>query len=72
MSLLIILLALLAILYWFVRRPTGHRRPDPRRGGDVDDETLAEAEDEVRDVDPLASPEEAEEELRDWGPGAPK
>ena len=27
---------------------------------------------EVRDVDALASPEDAEEDLPDWGPGAPK
>lgn len=36
----------------------------------ADDETAA-AEDEVREVDAFRSPEEAEEELPDWGPGAP-
>jgi hypothetical protein len=71
MALFIILVVLLAVFYWLVKRPKGRPRPVPRRG-EVDDETLAAAEDEVRDVDPFASPEEAEEELRDWGPGAPK
>lgn len=70
MSLLIILLALLAVLYWFVRRPA--RAPAGTRRGDVDEEILSAAEDEVRDVDTFAAPQDAEEELRDWGPGAPK
>jgi hypothetical protein len=39
---------------------------------DTDHEVLSEAEEEVRGVDAFASPEDAEEDLPDWGPGAPK
>jgi hypothetical protein len=38
----------------------------------VDREILNEAEDEVRDLDAFTSPEEADDDLPDWGPGVPK
>lgn len=61
----IMLAAVLAAFLWMLSGPRGgeSRTPDP--------ETDA-AEDEVRDVDAFTSPEDAEEEMPDWGPGAPR
>lgn len=56
---------LLVALLWLLG---GSRGSEPADGAS---ETEA-AEDELRDVDAFRSPEEAEEELPDWGPGAPK
>ena len=36
------------------------------------EEELAEAEDEVRSLDVMATPEDAVLELPDWGPGVPR
>ena len=71
---LAILLALLvAALIWFFRRPDHSVAAEPTaEEDDIDFEVLDEAETEVRDVDAFTSPDEAEGELRDWGPGAPK
>jgi hypothetical protein len=74
-GLVVLLLALGAALTWIFVGPGRSRRIDPGRAADddsVDQDALAEAEEEVRDVDALASPEEAQEDLPDWGPGAPK
>jgi hypothetical protein len=67
----VILLALAAALVGIFAGGAGSagRR---RRSPDVDEEELAQAEDELRQLDAGATPEEAEEELDDWGPGAPK
>jgi hypothetical protein len=59
---------LLVAIAWLARRPA---RPATDRD-DRDDETLADAEREVRDLDALATPEDAADQLPDWGPGAPK
>jgi len=58
----------LVAIAWLIRRPA---RPatDPR---DRDTATLADAEREVRDLDALATPDDAADQLPDWGPGAPK
>ena len=37
-----------------------------------DEIELAEAEEEVRELDALATPEDATEALPDWGPGVPR
>ncbi len=74
-SIAIVIIALAAVLLWFLGRPShpGRRISEhAERDQNLDHEVLAEAEQEVRDLDPLASPEEAEEELPDWGPGAQK
>jgi hypothetical protein len=74
-GLVIVLLVLAAALAWIFVGPGRSRRIDPgRAAGDdsVDRDEVAAAEEEVRDVDALASPEEATEDLPDWGPGAPK
>jgi len=73
-SLSTLFLALLVIgaVFWvsrLVRRAGGRgRTPD----GDVDHEVLEAAEHEVRDLDAFTAPDDAEDELPDWGPGAPR
>ena len=62
----ITLLALIGAIAWFTRRPRHRTRPDDR-----DEETLEDAEREVRDLDAFTAPEDAQDELHDWGPGAP-
>lgn len=44
-----------------------------RAGGEPveDPDELARAEHEVRDLDAFASPEDAQQDLPDWGPGVP-
>lgn len=61
-----LLLAALAVR--LVRSPS---RPPADPGG-IDREELDAAEREVRDLDALTSPEEANEQMPDWGPGAPR
>lgn len=70
--LIALLAVLLAALAWFFRRPDGPDLDPPTDAQGVDYEVLDEAEAEVQDVDAFTSPDEAEEELPDWGPGAPK
>jgi len=62
-------LALLVVgaVLWLARR-----RPPASRDAVYDPDMLREAEDEVRDLNAFATPEDAEDELPDWGPGAPK
>jgi len=53
-------------IVWLVRR-RGARGMD---GMERDEDELRAAEEEVRDLDAFATPEDAEEQLPDWGPGA--
>jgi len=62
----IAVLATMAALLWLVKR-----RPAPTRRDDVDRDALDEAEREVRDLDVMTTPDEADDHLPDWGPGAP-
>ena len=62
----IALLALIGGLLVLLRRPARTREPDDR-----DQDVLDAAEREVRDLGALKSPEDADDELTDWGPGAP-
>ncbi len=74
-SLVVLLVLLAALLAWIFGRPDLARRREPRRlvtDDGVDAETVEAAEEEVRGLDAFASPQDAEEELPDWGPGAPK
>jgi hypothetical protein len=59
-------LALIGGMLVLLRRPERSGSPDDR-----DEETLEEAEREVRDLGAMTSPDEADDELTDWGPGAP-
>jgi hypothetical protein len=63
---LIALLALIGGLLVLLRRPAHPPEPDDR-----DQDALQEAEREVRDLGAMTSPEDADDELTDWGPGAP-
>lgn len=69
-SLVILLMLLAAVFVWLLART--------RRGGrcrlddDIDHEVLEQAEQELSDLDALATPEDADDHLPDWGPGAPK
>jgi hypothetical protein len=67
-SLLVLLLLLAAVLVWLLGRGPRHRMREP---DDVDREVLEEAEEEVSGLDAFASPDDADDQLPDWGPGAP-
>ena len=72
LGLVFLVLLVAAVLVWLLGRPrasVGHNDFDE---DDVDREVLEEAEDEVRDLDAFTSPEEADDDLPDWGPGVPK
>lgn len=75
MSLLVVLLVAAVALALFVfapgRRASVEQLLEEVRRTDEEAE-LAEAEDEVRDLDVMATPEDATQELPDWGPGVPR
>lgn len=58
-----LLLVLVGGLVWLLR-PRPGRIP-------AEDPDLVEAEEEVRELDAMTSPDEADDHLPDWGPGAP-
>jgi hypothetical protein len=73
LTLLIVLLSLVLVLaVLFVVPRGGSTRPRRARGDDIDEDELLEAEEELKDLDVLATPEDAAEEIPDWGPGVPK
>lgn len=69
MATFIVALGIVALIVWIFSSKRGVIAPP---SGDVDAETLAEAEREVRDLDAFTGPDEADDQLPDWGPGAPK
>ena len=63
-----VLIAVFAgVLLWLVLAPIGRRQTS---GRPIDEGTL-DAEQEVRDLDAFTTPEDADDELTDWGPGVP-
>jgi hypothetical protein len=67
------LVAMSALLAWILRAPRDlNDSPPDNRVDDIDYEQLREAEEEVQDLDTFTSPDDADEELRDWGPGTPR
>ncbi len=67
-----LILLVAAVLAWLIGRPKRKAEDDAVVEADVDREMLEEAEDEVRGLNAFTSPEEACDDLPDWGPGAPK
>ncbi len=80
----VVIAVLAGVLLWLLLAPPSTGRGPGRGRGQgqgrgrgrlaesrLDEETIA-AEQEVRDLDALATPEDADDELTDWGPGAPK
>jgi hypothetical protein len=63
----VLIVVLAGVLLWLVLAPARRRVGAPR----PDDETI-EAEREVQDLDAFTSPEDADDQLPDWGPGVPK
>jgi hypothetical protein len=62
----ITLLAAVGGVVWAV----AERRERRERRDERDEAELLAAEDEVRDLDAMATPEDADDQLPDWGPGA--
>lgn len=71
-GLVFLILLVAAVLAWLIGRPNASVKNDDIDEDDVEREILEEAEDEVRDLDAFTSPEEADDDLHDWGPGVPK
>lgn len=67
MSLTIGLLAILAAMLWLLAKPRRAPRDD-----EGDQDVLDEAEEEVRRLDATTTPDEADDQLPDWGPGVGK
>ena len=67
-----LILLVAAVLIWLLGRPRRAENNEDGSDADVDREILEEAEDTVRGLDAFTSPDEADEDLPDWGPGAPK
>ena len=73
MSLLVILLVLVLALSVLLVVP--REAPPARRSlskDDIDEEVLGQAEAELENLRSTASPDDADDDLPDWGPGAPK
>ena len=65
----VLVVVLGGVLAWLLLTPG---RPAGSTHRDVDVEELEAAEEEVRDLDTMTTPEDTDDELPDWGPGAPK
>ncbi len=67
-----VIAVLAGVLFWLLLAPPSRGRGrGPTAESRLDEETIA-AEQEVRDLGALTTPEDADDELPDWGPGAPK
>ena len=75
MSVLVVLIVA-ALLILLVALPLGKRERVNQLLTELDRDDaadeLADADEEVRDLDVLTNPEDAEQHLPDWGPGAPR
>ena len=69
-SMFFLLLLAAAAAAWLLRPPT-HRQAVDEQDLTVDQDVLDEAEQEVQELDTFTTPEDADDELPDWGPGAP-
>ena len=72
-AVVLMLVAMSALLAWMLRTPRDPGASQhPEMNDDIDYQQLREAEEEVQDLDAFTSPDDADEELRDWGPGTPR
>lgn len=62
----------LAVLGWLVRRARRAPRRRMHRSAQIDRDALEQAEEEVRGLGTFTTPDDAADELPDWGPGAPR
>jgi hypothetical protein len=62
----------IGVAAWKWMRSRAPHVPPELLDPNIDFDELQEAEEEVQDLDAFATPEEADEQLPDWGPGAPK
>ena len=69
---LFLLLLLAGVALLMTRRVLRARPARPAHDDDVDRDVLEAAEEEVRDLGAFTAPEDADDELPDWGPGAPR
>lgn len=75
MSLLVVLIVfalVIALLVYPPRKRTQVNQLIREIDRTEEEEELARAEDEVRGLDAMATPEDAAEHLPDWGPGVPR
>ncbi len=69
LALALIVAGFLAAVAWLLQAPRKMRG----RELEVEDRgQLEAAEEEVRDLNAFTSPDDADDELQDWGPGAPR
>ncbi|MFQ5549697.1 MAG: hypothetical protein ACE5FJ_00495 [Gemmatimonadales bacterium] len=68
----LVLLLVAAVLLWLFVRPRRSDRSATAKPDDIDRNELAAAESELEDLRWDVTPEEADESIPDWGPGAPK
>jgi hypothetical protein len=69
-SLVLLLLLLAAVFAWMAGGRAGRRGRRRAHPGVTDPDELAAAETEVEELDAFTSPEDADDQLPDWGPGA--
>jgi hypothetical protein len=66
----ITLLALAGAIVWIARRSRRDGRTGREQRDEWEEKELRDAEEEVRGLDAFATPEDADDQLPDWGPGA--
>lgn len=71
MTAAVLLIVLAGAVTWVMVRSSNYAEIHPPDNG-IDYDELEAAEDEVRELDAFTDPEEADDQLPDWGPGAPK
>lgn len=67
----VLLIVLAGAVTWFMVRSSGYAELNAA-DDEIDHDELSAAEQEVQELDVFTDPEEADDQLPDWGPGAPK
>ncbi len=71
----LVVIPLLLILVFSILLVVPRRAPHGRRSRsaeDIDEDALERAESELEGLSALATPDDVDDELPDWGPGVPK